>query len=95
MYIKGPVTETLFQQFHYTVSILDASQAFLVALDYVQGRQSARLFHQSSELGPPPSPAGECIPPPPPEPKVGGHTCLQVRGGVGPNSDEGTDTVVL
>jgi hypothetical protein len=56
---------------------------------------STRLFLQSSELDPPPStsPAGECarsllVP--------GGTHSLAGEGvGEGPNSDEGTDTVVL
>ncbi len=38
---------------------------------------SARLFLQSSELGPP-STAGECVPPP--LVREGGHTRLRVRG---------------
>jgi hypothetical protein len=53
-----------------------------------QSRQSAWLSLQSSELDPStPSPAGECCPP-------WGDTLACVRGR-GPNSDEGTDTVVL
>jgi hypothetical protein len=56
-------------------------------------RQNARLFLQTSELGPPHTPpqAGECVPPPFSSGR--GHTRLRERGwGGGPNSDEGTDT---
>jgi len=46
-----------------------------------QSRQSARLFLQSSELGPlTPSPAGECVPLPLPL-VPGGHTPLREKGG--------------
>ncbi len=57
-----------------------------------QSRQSARLFLQSSELGTPtPSPSVKCAP------WFGGqgHTRLREPGEGGPNSDEGTDNVVL
>jgi hypothetical protein len=58
---------------------------------YAQSIQSARLSVQSSELGSPtPSSAsGGCTPPPP------GDTLDWGEGVVGPNSDEGTDTLVL
>jgi hypothetical protein len=36
---------------------------FMFLLYIAQSRQSAWLFLQSSELGPPPSTAGECVPP--------------------------------
>jgi hypothetical protein len=52
-------------------------------------RQSSKLFLQSSELGhPPPSPPGECAPPPGSD----GRGTLACGKGVGgsPNSDEGT-----
>jgi hypothetical protein len=52
-----------------------------------QGRQSARLILQSSDLGPPPPtplPAGECVPSPPPLGFRGeGHTRLRERVGLG------------
>jgi hypothetical protein len=56
--------------------------------------QSARLFLQSSELGPP------TLPPNPRRvgPTFGsgeGHACGRGGGGGGPSLDEGTDTVVL
>jgi hypothetical protein len=62
-----------------------------------QSKQSAKLFLQSSErnwdsLNP--SPAGECIPPPPPG-SGGRGTLWRERGWKSPNSDEGTYTVVL
>jgi hypothetical protein len=58
-----------------------------------QSRQSTRLFLQSSELGLPPSPAGECVLP---SFGSGGDThSLRERGWGGPNSDGGTDTMVL
>jgi hypothetical protein len=56
--------------------------------------QSARIFLQSSELGPP-------TPPPHPQASVspfgsgGGTHSLGGEGLEGPNSDEGTDTVLL
>ncbi len=61
-----------------------------------QSRQSAKLFLQSSELGlPNPSPSGECAPPPF-GPGGGGWIHSQGERGWGsPNSDEGTNTVVL
>jgi hypothetical protein len=60
-----------------------------------QSRQSARLFLQLSELGfSHPLTAGVCAPPPPLVPGEG-HTRLREEGVGGPNSDEGTDTVVL
>ncbi len=62
--------------------------------DESQSRQSARLFLRSSELGlPHPLPAGEF------SPRVclggGGHSLGGEGVGEGPDSDEGTDTVVL
>ncbi len=52
---------------------------FMFLLYIAQSRQIARLFLQSSELGPPaPSTAGECVPPS--LVLGGGHTCLRVRG---------------
>ncbi len=43
----------------------------------------------SSELGPPiPSPASECLLPPPPQSKEGEHPRLRVRGWGIPNSDD-------
>jgi hypothetical protein len=54
--------------------------------------KSDRLSLQSSALGPPsPSPAGKCSPPP----FGSGGDTLAGAGVGGPNSDEGTDTVVL
>ncbi len=61
-----------------------------------QNRQSAKLFLQSSELGfPYPLTRRRVCTPSSLVP--GGHTRLRERrwGGGGPNSDEGTDTVVL
>ena len=52
---------------------------FMFLLYIAQSRQSARLFLQSPELGPPaPSTVGECVP----HPLVQGgrHTPLLVRG---------------
>jgi hypothetical protein len=48
----------------------------------------------SSELGPPttPSPASECVSPLDPS---GESNTLAAKGRGGPNSDEGTETVVL
>ncbi len=61
---------------------------------WTQSRQSARLFLQSSDLGPPTlSPAGNCVPPP--FSSVEGAHSLRGEGVGGPNSDEVTDTVVL
>jgi hypothetical protein len=59
-----------------------------------QSRQSARLSLQSSELGPqPPHSQGECAPP---SLRFREGTHSLAGGGVGgPNSDEGTGTVVL
>jgi hypothetical protein len=60
-----------------------------------QSRQSAKLFLQSYEMGLPYSLIRRrvCIPPLVPG---GGGTLACGRGGGGsPNSDEGTDTVVL
>ncbi len=58
-----------------------------------QSRQSANVFLQSSELGPPSLIHRRvCSPPLVP---VGGHTRLLERVLDGPNSYEGTDTVVL
>jgi hypothetical protein len=55
-------------------------------------RVDSRLFLQSSDLGhPTPSPAGDC----PPFGSGWGYTLACGRVGGGPNSDEGTDTVVL
>jgi hypothetical protein len=56
-----------------------------------QSRQCARLSLQSSELGPPPSHAGEGVPPLVP----GGAHSLAGEGVGGPDSNEATDTVVL
>jgi hypothetical protein len=56
-----------------------------------QSRQSARLILQSSELEPPPPCREVFLPSLVPG---GGHTRWGERGG-GPNSDEGTDTLVL
>jgi hypothetical protein len=63
---------------------------FLVQI-YAQSRQRARLLLQSSELAPL-TPRRCVLPPLVPE---GGHTRLRERGLGGPNSDEGTDTLVL
>ncbi len=62
-----------------------------------QSRQSARLFLQSFELGPPPapSPVGECVPPLWFRGGGGGGTRSLAGEGWGPNCDKGTDTVVL
>ncbi len=63
----------------------------VVILFGIQSGQSARLFLQSSEMGPPtPSPVGECVSPPL-VPGGGTHSL----GARGPNSEEGTDTLVL
>ncbi len=52
-----------------------------------QSRQSARLFLQSSELGPlTPSPAGECVPLPPPFGPGGTHSLAREGRG-----DKGTE----
>ncbi len=59
-----------------------------------QSRQSVKLFLQSSELGLPPSPAGEYAP----TRGSGGRGTLAGEREMGweiPNSDEGTYTVVL
>jgi hypothetical protein len=59
---------------------------------------STRLFLQSSELGPStPSPAGECVPSPFGSGRREHARLISLAGeGVGgPDSDEGTDTVVL
>jgi hypothetical protein len=59
-----------------------------------QSRQSARLSLQSSEFGPAiPLPADQCCPPP--TLVSGGKHSLAGEGVYGPNSNEGTDTVVL
>ncbi len=56
-------------------------------------RQSARLFLQSSELGPPTTlPTDQCVPSPF---FLGRDTLACDRGGGGSNLDEGTNTVVL
>ncbi len=60
-----------------------------------QSRQSARPFLQSFWDSPAPSPAGECAPPPHLVGGGGVDTRWKERGWRGPNSDEGTDTVVL
>jgi hypothetical protein len=52
----------------------------------LQSRQSARLFLQSSELS---------VYPPPPLVPGGKHTRLREMGWGSPNSDEGTDNVLL
>jgi hypothetical protein len=58
-----------------------------------QGRQSARLSLQSSELAPPaPLPTSECVPP---LRSKGGTHFFAGEGAVGANSDEGTDTLEL
>jgi hypothetical protein len=61
---------------------------------YPQSRQSIKLFLQSSELEPPqtrwrvyPTPLGPG--------GLGEYTRLRERGWGGPNSDKGTDTVIL
>jgi hypothetical protein len=59
--------------------------------DRPQSRESTRPFLQSSELGPPHPHASV----PPNFGSVGGYTLAFGRGGGGPNSDEGKDTVVL
>jgi hypothetical protein len=57
--------------------------------------QSVRLSVPSSELGQPtPSPTRECCSPPPVEPRGETHS-LAGEGVGGPNSDEGTATLVL
>jgi hypothetical protein len=79
-----------------------------IAQSLSQNIQSARLSLQSSELAelatPPPSPpASKCCPGCPPPPLVptegGGRAVDSLAGGRvgawGPNSDEGTDTLVL
>ncbi len=53
-----------------------------------QSRQSAKLFLKSSELGPNPSPAGECSPSPQNRGGGGGHTRWRERGWESPNFDE-------
>ncbi len=59
-------------------------------------RQSDRLLLQSSELGPPiPLPAGERCPSPWFRGGGGGALSLAGEGVGGPNSDEGTYTLVL
>ncbi len=58
-----------------------------------QRRQGARLFLQSSELGPPPPPHPQASVSPPLIP--GGTHSLGEEGVGDPSSDEGTDTVVL
>jgi hypothetical protein len=71
---------------------------FVKKMAAIQSRQTAKLFLQSSELGPPTtSHAGECDPPGPPPHLVPGveHTRLRERGWGSPNSNEGTYTVVL
>ncbi len=69
---------------------------FFVVLIYERSshRVSTRLFLQSSDLGPlTPSLAGESVPSP--FGYVGGTHSLSGEGVGDPNSDEGTDTVVL
>jgi hypothetical protein len=58
-----------------------------------QSRQSTRPFLTSSELGPPPIRPQASVSPPLWF-RGGGHTRLQ-RGWGGPNSGDGTDTLVL
>jgi hypothetical protein len=61
--------------------------------NYTQSRQITRLFLQSSELGPPrPHPQASVSPP---LVSGGTHSLAGEGWGEGPNSDEGTDTVVL
>jgi hypothetical protein len=59
-----------------------------------QSRQSTKLSLQSSEFGLPRPFTRECLPLPPLVPGVG-HTLACERGGGVPNSNDGTDTVVL
>ncbi len=59
-----------------------------------QSRQSARLFLQTSELGPPHTPSSRWVCTPPPLVPGGGTLACGRGGGGGPNSDEGTDDVV-
>jgi hypothetical protein len=59
-----------------------------------QRRQSARLFLLSPESPAPFTPYRVCHPPPPPL-VPGGNPALGGEGVGGPNSDEGTDTVVI
>jgi hypothetical protein len=62
------------------------------SMHHSQSRQSTMLFHQSSELGSPPSPLPQGVPP---LWFTGeGHTPNKERGRGGPNADEGTDIVV-
>jgi hypothetical protein len=75
-------------KFPGSANILPKPKSDSVALS----RQSARLSLQSSQLGPP-SPAGECVLLP--FGSRGGTHSLAGEGVGGPNSDEGTDTVVL
>jgi hypothetical protein len=60
-------------------------------------RQNDKLFLQSSELRfpHPLTRRRVCTPPPPCFRGGGGYTSFRERGWGGPNSDEGTDTVVL
>ncbi len=60
-----------------------------------QSRQSARLFLQSSELGLPQPLTRRRVCPPLLVGGGGGGNSLAGEGVVGPNSVEGTDTVVL
>ncbi len=54
-----------------------------------QSRQSAKLFPQSSELGPPHPLTRRRVCTPPPLVPGGGHTRLRERGWGSPNFDEG------
>jgi hypothetical protein len=79
--------------------LIEIGRARGVTLPYPpQSRQSTRLCLQSSELGlPTPSPHLQTSVSPPPWFRDGGYTLAlaEERVGNSPNSDEGTDTVVL
>jgi hypothetical protein len=60
----------------------------------LQSRQSAKLFHQSSELGLSQPLTRKLVCPPPPFGSGEGHTRWRERGWESPNSNEGTCTVV-
>ncbi len=65
----------------------------VVFLYFVNHRVLGFFFSRPNWDFPTPSPAGECVPPPLLV-RGGGETLAGGRGGV-PNSDEGSDTVVL
>jgi hypothetical protein len=62
---------------------------------YRQRIQNARLSFQSSELGPPPPHPHGSVPTPPLWVQGGRHTRFRGGGVGGPNSDLGTDNLVL